>query len=79
MDGPCEEASVCTSNAFFGFGDDVGPEGSELTGIVGGGSMTGWDSVFPMAGSGNAAKLSSADDVSIVMCFVCGGDFRGVK
>lgn len=76
--GPWVEAFVSTSKG-FGFGDDVGPDGSLVCGTGGGGSMTECEGDFgATAGSGRAVKLSSADDVSIVIFFVDNGPFRMV-
>lgn len=61
------------------FGDDVGPEGSVVEGISGGGSIMEECVGEGTAGSGNAARLSSAEEVSIVMCFVGGCDFLSMK
>lgn len=75
--GPCVDELVSTSRG-LGFGDEVGPAGSVVCGIGGGGSMTEWDSDFGTAGSGSDASASSAEEVSIVICFVGGGFFRVV-
>lgn len=44
----------------------------------GGGSMMELEAGFDNAGSGNAAIVSSADEVSIEMCVVGGADARVV-
>lgn len=60
----------------LGLGDEVGPEGSLVAGKKGGGSMAaGAGDLEGTAGSGRADKLSSADEVSIVIFFVDTGAF----
>lgn len=75
--GPGDAPFVSTSSDFR-FGEDVGPEGSLVCGTSGGGSMTECAGDFGTTGSGRAAIPSSADEVSIVICFVWGVPFRGV-
>jgi hypothetical protein len=74
--GPCVDAFTSTSNG-FGFGDEFGKDGSLDCGTSGGGSMIECDGDLGTIGSGSAA-IVSPDEVSMVMCFVTGGDFRGV-
>lgn len=74
--GPCVDAFTSTSNG-FGFGDEVGPDGSLDCATGGGGSMIECDGDLGTIGSGSA-DIMSPDDVSMVICFVAGGDFRGV-
>lgn len=75
--GPGVDALVSTSNG-FGFGEDVGPAGSVACGMGGGGSMTECGGDFGIAGSGSDAKAPSAEDVSMVICFVGGELLRVV-
>lgn len=57
-------------------------EGVEVTSATaaggGGGSMTGAGDAGVESGSGSDGMSSSADEVSIVICFVCGWLFRSV-
>jgi hypothetical protein len=76
MVGPWVYALVSTSNG-FGLGEEVGPDGS-VWGRSGGGSMIEGGGDFGTMGSGRSAIVSSAEDVSIVICLVGGGDFRVV-
>jgi hypothetical protein len=75
--GPCVFAFVSTSKVLT-FGDEVGPEGAVVWGIGGGGSIIECAGDFGTTGSGSSAIVSSADEVSIVIFFVCGGVLRGV-
>jgi hypothetical protein len=75
--GPCEFAFVSTSNN-FDFKDVVGPAGSVVDDIGGGGSIIECAGDLGITGSGSSAIVSSADEVSIVMFFVWGVVFRVV-
>ena len=78
MVGPCELAFAVSTSSNFGFGDDVGPDGSVVWGIGGGGSMIECAGDFGITGSGSSAIVSSAEEVSIVIFFVVAGALRVV-
>lgn len=72
--GPGIAALVSTVRGLEVAGDASGP--ADVGG--GGGSMTGAGDEGLESGSGSDGMSSSAEDVSIVMCFVGGALFRNV-
>lgn len=78
MFGPGEAAFVSASDC-FDFGEDIGSKELVFCGMVGGGSISEWAGEFGTIGSGRGSNVSSAEDVSIVICVVGGGaDLRAV-
>lgn len=65
---------VAPVSRFSGFASDLSPSVADDEEGGGGGSMTDGAGDGFEIGSGRAGMGSSADDVSIVMCLVTGGD-----